>query len=215
MTEVTKPEKAELRELDADFKNEINEDKNTKVQFNPETLKVSFANQIVKPEGKGDKTGSPAQQFVGAGTTKLSLQIWFDITVLQSDELPVVDDVRKLTQKVAYFITPRPESEGSNTFIPPSVRFIWGSFQFDGLMDSLEESLDFFRNKEGSYQAQQSRRRFWLVLVADSHANPQVMQSHGDHGQGITHSGPRIAQNISDTAVSLEPSIAVFNADPS
>ena len=75
--------------------------------------------------------------------------------------------------------------------------------------------VDFFRNKEGSYQAQQSRRRFWLVLVADSHANPQVMQSHGDHGQGITHSGPRIAQNISDTAVSLEPSIAVFNADPS
>src|SRR5437764_9120315 len=79
----------------------------------------------------------------------------------------------------------------------------------------VSSAIDFFRNKEGSYQAQQSRRRFWLVLVADSHANPQVMQSHGDHGQGITHSGPRIAQNISDTAVSLEPSIAVFNADPS
>ena len=31
-------------------------------------------------------------------------------------------------------------------FVPPAVRFLWGSFQFDGLMDSLEESLEFFSN---------------------------------------------------------------------
>jgi hypothetical protein len=29
-------------------------------------------------------------------------------------------------------------------FVPPAVRFVWGSFQFDGLMDSLEETLEFF-----------------------------------------------------------------------
>jgi len=29
-------------------------------------------------------------------------------------------------------------------FVPPAVRFIWGSFQFDGLMDALEETLEFF-----------------------------------------------------------------------
>ena len=50
------------------------------VQFNPETLKVTFANQIVQGSGAGDQRGSPARQFVGAGTTKLSLQLWFDVT---------------------------------------------------------------------------------------------------------------------------------------
>lgn len=146
MIDVTKPEKAELREMDANFTTEKNKDKWTKVQFNPETLKVSFANQLVTPEGGGDKTGPATRQFVGAGTTKLSLQIWFDVTVPQPDGQLAVDDVRKLTQRVAYFITPKQDPPGSNTFIPPAIRFVWGSFQFDGMMDSLEESLEFFSN---------------------------------------------------------------------
>ena len=50
-------EKAELHEVDAEFKNEINADKNCKVQFNPESLKVSFANQVATPSGAGDQKG--------------------------------------------------------------------------------------------------------------------------------------------------------------
>src|SRR5436190_5038345 len=41
------------------------------------------------------------------------------------------------------------------------------------------------------------------------------MQSHSHHGEDITHPLARIAENISDTAVALEPSIAMLNADPS
>jgi hypothetical protein len=141
MPDSVKLAKAELRQLDAEFKNEINADKNAKVQFNPETLKVSFANQVQTPSGAGDQSGTPARQFVGAGTTKLTLQLWFDVTVPLAEGEKPVDDVRKLTQKVAYFITP---SQEGKKFVPPGVRFIWGSFQFDGLMDSLEESLEFF-----------------------------------------------------------------------
>ena len=37
------------------------------MQFNPETLKVSFANQIQTPSGTGDQKGTPARQFVGDG----------------------------------------------------------------------------------------------------------------------------------------------------
>lgn len=141
MPDSVKLEKAELRQLDAEFKNEINPEKTAKVQFNPESLKVAFANQIATPAGAGDQKGTPARQFVGAGTTKLTLQLWFDITAPMPAGEKQEDDVRKLTQKVAYFITP--VQEGKN-YVPPSVRFIWGSFQFDGLMDSLEESLEFF-----------------------------------------------------------------------
>jgi len=141
MPEPAKLEKAELRQLDADFKNEINSENNAKVQFNPESLKVSFANQIQTPSGAGDQSGTPARQFVGAGTTKLSLQLWFDVTAPLPEGEESVDDVRKLTQKVAFFITPQEEGD---KFVPPAVRFLWGSFQFDGIMESLEESLEFF-----------------------------------------------------------------------
>jgi hypothetical protein len=143
MPESVHLEKAELRQLDADFNNEINPENWMKVQFNPETLKVSFANQIATPAGAGDQSGPPARQFVGAGTTKLSLQLWFDVSAPLPESEPV-DDVRKLTQKVAFFITPQEEGD---TFVPPAVRFLWGSFQFDGLMESLEESLEFFSNE--------------------------------------------------------------------
>src|SRR5262249_26010779 len=43
--------------------------------------------------------------------------------------------------KVAYFITPK---KVSKEYLPPAVRFQWGSFHFDGIMDSMEESLEFF-----------------------------------------------------------------------
>jgi Contractile injection system tube protein len=150
--------KAEFRELDAEFKEEINAERRLTVQFNPETLKVSFANQIAQPPaGAGgdaggrrggrraaaDQRGTPTQQFVGAGTTKLALQLWFDVTAPQPGAQE--KDVRKLTQKVAYFITPRAfEGAPPGQSLPPAVRFIWGSFQFDGLMESLEESLEYF-----------------------------------------------------------------------
>jgi len=145
MPDVPQLAKAELRELDADFKNEINNDKWTKVQFNPDTMKVSFANQIATPSGSGDQSGPQARQFVGAGTTKLTVQLYFDVTSEFPQGLPAADDVRKLTQRVAYFITPAGDPPSKpKKFIPPAVRFLWGSFQFDGIMESMEETLEFF-----------------------------------------------------------------------
>lgn len=140
--------KAELLELDADFNNEKSGGKQTKVQFNPDSLKVSFANQIATPQGQGDQNGPQARQFVGAGTTKLAAQLVFDVTSEIPAGLPQdTNDVRELTQLVAYFITPIADPPGSNPpkkFIPPAVRFQWGSFQFDGIMESMEETLELF-----------------------------------------------------------------------
>jgi hypothetical protein len=145
--------KAELRQLDAEFRNEIRRENWAKLQFNPETLKVSFSNQIQTPQGSGDQSGTPSRQFVGAGTTKLSLSVMFDANAPLAEGEAAVDDVRRLTQKVAYFITPQEEGR---TFIPPAVRFVWGSFQFDGIMDSLEENLDFFSNEGKPLRASMS-----------------------------------------------------------
>src|SRR5215213_7447698 len=136
--------KAMLQEISTGKKPKpINPDKDCPVQFNPESLKVSFANQISKPEGAPAKKGKPPTQFVGQGTTKLSLQLWFDVTALIPPEQNEETDVRNLTKKVSYFITPKP-GESPEKMIPPLVRFSWGSFQFDGIMESMEESLEFF-----------------------------------------------------------------------
>jgi len=136
--------KAELQQIDL-AKPEAAPTLKVAVQFNPELLKVSFANQIQTSEGAGDQRGSPAQQFVGAGTTKLAVQLWFDVNAPQEGE--TVNDVRKMTEKITHFITPKPDPKDNKKFLPPGVRFIWGSFQFDGLMESLEESLEFFSNE--------------------------------------------------------------------
>jgi hypothetical protein len=140
--------KAELCELDKDFAKKINDDAATKVQFNPDSLKVVFANQIEKPTGTGDQGGSQAGQFVGAGSTKLTATLWFDVTQDLGElgqKVKDVMDVRRLTERVAYFITPRPDpASKSKQFLPPAVRFAWGSFQFDGIMEGMEETIELF-----------------------------------------------------------------------
>ncbi|MCX7789850.1 MAG: LysM peptidoglycan-binding domain-containing protein [Chloroflexaceae bacterium] len=130
---------AELRELNADF-SEKSDGKRVAVQFNPENLKVTFSNQIATPTGSGSQEGSPARLFVGAGSTKLAVQLWFDVTAL-APEAERVEDVRELTREVIYFITPIPDGDH---FRPPATAFIWGSFSFAGIVDSIEETLEFF-----------------------------------------------------------------------
>lgn len=138
MTELAK---AELIELEQDFKKEKSGGQKVKVQFNPETLKVTFANQLVQPQGGDQAAGNTGRQFVGAGTTKLALTLWFDVTAMIDDP---VDDVRRLTSKVIYFMTPQKDKKDAKKLIPPGVRFSWGSFLFDGMVEGLEESLEFF-----------------------------------------------------------------------
>jgi len=110
------------------------------VQFNPETLKVAYSNQ----SAGGDQRGGAAVQFVGQGTTKLSFDLWFDVTAPAPDRpSDGQDDVRKLTEKIVNFIRPK-QSDTAGKFIPPGVRFLWGTFLFEGVVDSINESLEFF-----------------------------------------------------------------------
>jgi hypothetical protein len=148
--------KAQLIELDSKLKDlPAGQGQTVTVQFNPDSLKLSFANQIqnnnpssggggagATASGGDQGSGTSGRQFVGAGTTKLSVQLWFDANAGADGER--VDDVRKLTQKVIYFIRPKELESDKTKFVPPGLRFAWGSFTFDGLVDSIEESIDFF-----------------------------------------------------------------------
>jgi len=133
--------KAKLIELKEDLSSELDGGKQIDVQFNPDTLKVTYANQVVQPEGGDQAAGTAGRQFVGAGTTKLALTLWFDVTAMTEN---AVDDVRRLTKDVIHFMTPKPSEQDSSKLAPPGTRFSWGSFIFDGMVEGLEESLEYF-----------------------------------------------------------------------
>jgi Contractile injection system tube protein len=180
MPDLMKIAKAELCELDTTFKKKINDDKATKVQFNPESLKVVFANQIEKPTGGGDQSGPQAGQFVGAGSTKLTATLWFDVTQELGElgiKVPAVMDVRKLTERVAYFITPYLDpSSKTNQYKPPAVRFAWGTFQFDGIMEGMEETIELFsaegRPLRASVSITITRQEITTFAINDTAALP-------------------------------------------
>jgi hypothetical protein len=138
--------KATLVEMDSELKQELPSGKKTTVQFNPETLKVTYSNSLSPPQGQNNQKGTPSMLFVGGGTSKLTLTLWFDATApIPAGALPnnaaTANDVALLTQQVSYFITPSPSGD---TFTSPAVKFVWGTFSFAGVMDSLDESLEFF-----------------------------------------------------------------------
>lgn len=135
--------RAELVELDFDDDGTpIKKDgaRQIEVQFNPQTLQVNYTNQ----KSGGDQQGSSGMQYVGKGSTTLSVDLLFDVTHPDEDE----EDVRKLTENVNMFMRDLEEGNKEGQYIPPGIRFVWGSFQFDGVMDSMDETLEFF-NQEG------------------------------------------------------------------
>ncbi len=122
------------------------------VQFNPETLRLTYANQLVQPQGGDQSAGTAGRQYVGSGTTKLALTLWFDVTAMETGRM---DDVRRLTNDVVHFITPV-KAEGEDKLTPPGLRFSWGSFLFDGIVEGLEETLDYFSPEGKPLRAQMS-----------------------------------------------------------
>ena len=111
------------------------------VQFNPASLKVSYANQVQT----NDQSSPAAMQFVGRGSSSLAVELIFDVS---GEGATDTQDVRKMTDKIAFFMkTEENNSTGEETeqetrFTVPGVRFQWGSFLFDGIMTSLDETLE-------------------------------------------------------------------------
>ncbi len=128
---VTRARLEQIRLRDGDRDSEITDPNATvEVQFNPESLKVTYSNTLASE----DQAGGAAIQQVSKSSTKLAVDLWFDASAL-----PDVADVRVKTKEVNHFFAPRGETPAL-----PGVRFIWGSFLFEGVMQSLDETLEFF-----------------------------------------------------------------------
>jgi hypothetical protein len=105
------------------------------VQFNPATLKVGLSNTL-KANTRGGNSNTAAQ-YVDKSSSTLSVELVFDTTTDNTD-------VRLSTKEIAeLFMKPEPQSRGKPK-APARCRFQWGAFAFEGMVQSYDETLDFF-----------------------------------------------------------------------
>jgi Contractile injection system tube protein len=95
------------------------------VHFNPVSLKHTIENTLE------DSSGGSAKQYVKQSTAKLKMELVFDTTHDGSD-------IRRVTDQIAQFLQP------DNQKVPPIVLFEWGVYKFQGMLESFDETLDFF-----------------------------------------------------------------------
>jgi len=120
------------------------------VQFNPTTLKVSLSNTLKENQRNGN---SRSTQYVDKSSSSLTVELIFDTTYIEAapsnnaNRIEQGSDVRDQTKKIAERFL-KPVGSGSRMQAPKRCLFQWGSFEFVGLVESYEETLDFF-SKEG------------------------------------------------------------------
>jgi hypothetical protein len=115
------------------------------VHFNPETLKLSYTVTVKADTGSKNSSDQASQQNSNS-SAKLAVDLVFDTTDLFEDQQDGADVVQQVTSKiVAAFVAPAPGGTSQGQPIPANpCLFLWGTFQFVGLVDSYNETLEFF-----------------------------------------------------------------------
>lgn len=148
----TRGNRAQLRKLDNDLEPE---GEPFRVQFNPQSLSVSYNSTL---SGTKDDDESEKQQ-TGGRSTSLDVELFFDVTrPTQGGEQPdasgggasEVNDVRTRTKRLLEFMQGGDDGgqsgggKNAQDGPQPNVRFVWGSFQYDGVITRMNENLEFF-----------------------------------------------------------------------
>jgi hypothetical protein len=102
-----------------------NQGRELTVHFNPISLQYTVTNTMK------EQSGSNKKQYVNQSTGKLTMDLIFDTTASG-------EDVRLYTDQVVQFMEP----DGNK--IPPVVQFEWGTYVFQGMVESYKETIDFF-----------------------------------------------------------------------
>ncbi|OAI01636.1 hypothetical protein [Methylomonas methanica] len=179
------------------------------VQFNPSSLKVSLSNTLKENARNGN---SRSAQFVDKSSSNLTIELIFDTTYIEppgggqgggqtassagsnSSSKKAIEqgsDVRLETKKIAdTFI--KPVAEGDKLKAPKRCLFQWGAFEFLGLVQSFDETLDFF-SPEGrplratvSLKLSEDRYQFRNRAVEQAARNTPSLSSTGAGPQGAT-----------------------------
>jgi hypothetical protein len=175
------------------------------VHFNPASLVYSVENSVSQ-----QSSGPKKVQYVAQFSGKLTMDLQFDTTNDGSD-------VRTVTNQVALFMqasanasaaaqSSAPPSAGGNSTgpppkAPPVLCFQWGTYQFQGIMDSFKETIDFFSADGVALRA----------LVSIGLSRQDNVFDEGTDLSGPTNSGSLVPSSSTDSALSL----ATRGGDPS
>jgi len=167
------------------------------VHFNPASLVYSIENSVAQ-QSAGPKKAQYVAQFSG----KLTMDLQFDTTDTGTD-------VRIATNQVALFMqasanasaaaqNAAPPNSSGNTSgpppkAPPVLMFQWGTYQFQGTMDSFKETIDFFSNDGVALRALVSIQLSRQDNVFDDSANISSAST----------SGSLVPSSSSDSALSM------------
>jgi hypothetical protein len=146
------------------------------VDFNPESLKINLSNQ----SSGGDQQAGGSTQFLGPGSSSLSMELVFDTSASGTD-------VRLRTEALAYFIVGDAQREGESRMAPPKVSFRWGRFLFEGIIESMDETLEYFSEQGVPLRATVSisLKRDALVFYNEEHLGQRINEPNQGMG-GIT-----------------------------
>ena len=160
------------------------------VHFNPQTLKITYSNE----SKGGNQAGGAAKQHVAQKTSKLSVELLFDTTVQGTD-------VRIITKQIVALMDVQQKGAGKDA--PPSVKFEWGTIHYEGIIDSMQETLDYFSEQGTPLRATVSLGMTGLDKLPPSDGNNpdnnQDAQKNGKPGT-IPLQSPPPGQNIASQA---------------
>jgi len=215
-------EKAKLYPVSGPLDNPvIDRDNEFTVQFNPTTLKVSLANSL--KENERDQT-TRASQYIEKSSSSLTVELIFDSSDLfmefgEGADAKTYDiDVRYDTGMIASLFL-YSEKVGDKKAEPQRCMFAWGSFLFVGIMESMEETIDFF-SPEGvplrstvALKIVESRFYFETAEAKNTKkTTPSLSNAPATVDNAVTQSGPdnSTAINASDNSKS-QRATAMYN----
>ncbi len=182
-------EKAQLFDVNGPADKPTKGSKGIPVQFNPTSLKVTLANSLKENERSGN---TRATQYVDKSSSSLSVELIFDTTLMwdakpgdTSNSQGKHTDVRLTTKAIAQTYMFQPKA-GDKKAAPKRCMFVWGTFSFVGVMESFDETLDFFA-PEGtplrstvSIKMTESRFQYESGPAKDAAKNTPTMGSGSD-----------------------------------
>ncbi len=104
------------------------------VQFNPTSLKI----ERTRASSGGATSQAQRRNQPNEGHATLTLELEFDTAEGDANGQPL--DVRRRTAELRQFIEPPKKPKDP----PPRLRFIWGKFSFDGIVERISEDIDYF-----------------------------------------------------------------------
>lgn len=153
--------------------------------LNPESLLVRRtagvrASRSIAGAARNASSVEDPLVYVGGGTTELTLELLFDVSVAGSTQR--VADVRELTRPLTQLAERFDLADGHR--LPPVVRFVWGkAWNVPGVVTMLSERLEHFT-------ASGVPRRAWLSLrlvrVAETTATAAASTPALPPGEGST-----------------------------